>query len=283
MKFLASIQIVFGMIFISLDTCYSFQIPLTTRPSFPATRSTTVASRQKDDKIHSSTSKTFPNNICTRSVPDAVLYHRKSTELHSHYASSIVPIVWVLTSILGGTSGTPFVIESTQTWYTTISLPSFTPPNKIFAPVWTVLYTLMGIASWRIRQTIISMQSSSNPILSFLQCNIIPFSFIHYIMNISWAPIFFGLKRLRMGHVLNVLLLVTLIPIIGIYLSIDVWSGVLLLPYLLWLGLATRLSSEVCKLNPTEVKLGYWCNNAKLQDQIWKLRKEAGKRVDLES
>ena len=283
MKFLASIQIVFGMIFISLDTCYSFQIPLTTRPSFPA-RSTTVASRQKDDKIHSSTLKTFPNNICTtRSVPYAVFYHRKSTELHSHYASSIVPIVWVLTSILGGTSGTPFVIKSTQTWYTTISLPSFTPPNKIFAPVWTVLYTLMGIASWRIRQTIISMQSSSNPILSFLQCNIIPFSFIHYIMNISWAPIFFGLKRLRMGHVLNVLLLVTLIPIIGIYFSIDVWSGVLLLPYLLWLGLATRLSSEVCKLNPTEVKLGYWYNNAKLQDQIWKLRKEAGKRVGLES
>ncbi|GFH50626.1 benzodiazapine receptor [Chaetoceros tenuissimus] len=102
-------------------------------------------------------------------------------------------------------------------------------------------------------------------------------------MNISWAPIFFGLKRLRMGHVLNVLLLVTLIPIIGIYFSIDVWSGILLLPYLLWLGLATRLSSEVCKLNPTEVKLGYWYNNAKLQDQIWKLRKEAGKRVGFES
>lgn len=105
MKFHA-ILFVSGMILISLQSCYSFQIPLTMRPSFPV-RSTTAAarSRQKEDKRHSSTSKRFSNDIFTatsKSTPHAVSYQRKSTELYSHYTSSLVPFVWVLTSVLGG-------------------------------------------------------------------------------------------------------------------------------------------------------------------------------------
>jgi tryptophan-rich sensory protein len=100
-------------------------------------------------------------------------------------------------------------------------------------------------------------------------------------MNISWAQIFFGLKRLRAGHVLNVALLITLIPLIAVYYAIDPLSGIMLVPYLAWIILATRLSSGVCKLNPTEVKNGCWYNNAKLQDQIWELRKEAARNIGL--
>ena len=42
---------------------------------------------------------------------------------------------------------------------------------------------------------------------------------------------------------------------------------------------ATRLSSGVCRLNPAEGSNGYWCNAAKLKDQVWKLRKEAAKSI----
>lgn len=197
---------------------------------------------------------------------------------------SLAAIAWVSTSVAGGISGAPIVMKSTKTWYTTIPLPSFTPPKQIFAPTWSTLYTLMGIASWRIRNISMSIIPNANPagVLPFLQNNIVLLSLIHYAMNLSWAPLFFGLKRLRAGHVLNVMLVATLLPVIWVYFSLDVKSGILLLPYLVWLLLATRLSSAVCKLNPTEVtKHGEWYNNAKLQDQIWKLRKQAAKNIGL--
>jgi tryptophan-rich sensory protein len=141
----------------------------------------------------------------------------------------------------------------------------------------------MGIASWRIRNISMSIIPNANPgVLPFLQNNIVLLSLIHYAMNLSWAPLFFGRKRLRAGHVLNVMLVATLLPIMWVYFSLDVKSGILLLPYLVWLLLATRLSSAVCKLNPTEVtQHGEWYNNAKLQDQIWKLRKQAAKNIGL--
>ena len=197
-------------------------------------------------------------------------------------SASIAAVAWVASSLLGGMVGAPIVIKSTKTWYKNIPLPTFTPPNRVFAPVWTTLYIFMGIASWRIKGIVSQPNITTGAIFPpFFSQNIILFSLIHYLMNISWAPVFFGLKMLRAGHILNVALVVTLLPLIAVYYSIDALSGIMLLPYLVWLLLATRLSSGVCKLNPTEVKHGCWYNNAKLQDQIWKLRKEAGRNVGL--
>jgi len=212
-------------------------------------------------------------------------FQKQTTEsppLTLHCAKpSLAAVAWVASSVLGGISGAPIVMKSTRTWYKTIPLPSFTPPNKLFAPVWSTLYTMLGIASWRIRNIVMKNVNAGAGMLPFLQKNIILLSLIHYAMNLSWAPTFFGLKRLRAGHILNVMLIATLLPIIGVYFSLDTVSGMLLLPYLAWLLVATRLSSEICRLNPTEVKNGYWYNNAKLQDQVWKLRKEAAKSIGL--
>jgi len=203
-------------------------------------------------------------------------------------SASMAAVAWVASSALGGMTGAPIVIKSTKTWYKMIPLPTFTPPNGVFAPTWTTLYTFMGIASWRIKGIVsqpnigTTATSATGAIFPpFFSQNIILFSLIHYLMNLSWAPIFFGLKMLRAGHVLNVALVITLLPLIAVYYSIDALSGIMLLPYLAWLLVATRLSSGVCKLNPTEVKQGCWYNNAKLQDQIWKLRKEAARNIGL--
>ena len=213
---------------------------------------------------------------------------------------NIQSISWVATTVVGGTLGAPFVMKATRSWYRTIPLPSFTPPNAIFGPVWSLLYATMGIASWRIRNIVLLKQtihqSSKNigvtgagvgvgvggGLLSSIQQHIMILSLIHYTLNIIWAPIFFGLKRFRLGHVLNITIWATLIPIIIGYSTLDLVSGLMLIPYFLWLSFAIRLSDGICKLNPTDaVKNGRLFNNAKLEDEIWKLRKEAGERVGL--
>ena len=50
---------------------------------------------------------------------------------------------------VGGLGGA-VTAESVSTWYTTLTKPSFNPPNWIFGPVWTALYILMGVAAWRV-------------------------------------------------------------------------------------------------------------------------------------
>jgi len=106
---------------------------------------------------------------------------------------------------------------------------------------------------------------------------VVRLALFHYGLNIIWAPVFFGTKRLRAGHVLNVGIVSTLLATVVSFYRIDVVSGLLLVPYLVWVSFATRLSAEVCKLNPT--KRGY--NNAMFEADLFQLQKKAGKYVGL--
>lgn len=56
--------------------------------------------------------------------------------------------VVVAVSELAGFIGSLFTMPSIPTWYAGLTKPSFAPPNWIFAPVWTALYALMGIAAF---------------------------------------------------------------------------------------------------------------------------------------
>lgn len=180
---------------------------------------------------------------------------------------------WIGTSIIGGTIGTPFVLRATSSWYRKIRLPAWTPPDRIFAPVWTTLYACMGYATHRVWNII--LRTGAGP--AGLSHPVIRLALFHYGLNLAWAPLFFGTKRLRAGHVLNVAIISTLVATVVSYYRIDALSGLLLLPYLGWVTFATKLSNEVCKLNPTVQ--GY--NNAMFEDGLLKLQKRAATVVGL--
>lgn len=55
-------------------------------------------------------------------------------------------LVLVVTCLAVGYFSSLVTRPSVETWYTTIEKPSFNPPNWLFAPVWTTLYVMMGIA-----------------------------------------------------------------------------------------------------------------------------------------
>ncbi|CAJ1949673.1 unnamed protein product [Cylindrotheca closterium] len=183
----------------------------------------------------------------------------------------------IIGHVLGGLIGTPFVIRATRgpvSWYRKISLPSWTPPDAIFGPVWSTLYALMGLAIGRLWNA-----TASNP----QPMNILALGLwtVHYIINVLWAPTFFGMKKLRLASIMNGLLLSTLIPVI-VLLGFHIQpvpqpaTAALLLPYLGWLTFATFLNENICKRNPTDTKFGGY-NEARLQADLAKLQQQAAR------
>ena len=184
--------------------------------------------------------------------------------------------------ILGGCTGTPIVVRATKSWYNRISLPPWTPPNFIFGPVWTTLYGLMGFSVSRIAKSGAPMANIATKLWS-----------IHYALNLLWAPIFFGMKRLRLGFIVNLILIATLGVTLPLFHRIDPLSAYLQVPYLLWLIFATKLNQSICQLNPTVGGIneamvqadlcisGPGYNDAMLQFDIKKLQTAAAKYAGL--
>ena len=71
-----------------------------------------------------------------------------STQHQLHLSPTNIAVSSVLGHVIGGVTGTPIVVQGTKVggWYRKIELPSWTPPDKVFAPVWTVrcsFYTVL--------------------------------------------------------------------------------------------------------------------------------------------
>jgi tryptophan-rich sensory protein len=95
-------------------------------------------------------------------------------------------------SFLAGAVGSYFSFDGVTTWYTTLNLPAWTPPNWLFGPVWTVLYICMGIAAGLVAKA--PSRKGKKYVLRF-------FGF-HLILNAAWSFVFFGLHFPLLAHYL---------------------------------------------------------------------------------
>lgn len=168
--------------------------------------------------------------------------------------------------VIGGSLAVPLVFKATSSWYKKIALPKWTPPDRVFGPVWTFLYACMGIALARVIQRL-----PAGGVPAWKSPAVLLWIF-HYALNLSWAPIFFSAKRLRLGLWINYLLVGTLTAVVFLFWKSNPTSAALLVPYALWLAYATALNQAICKLNPTDSN-GY--NAAKFEDELIRLQKKA--------
>lgn len=143
-------------------------------------------------------------------------------------------VLSILLSQTAGLLGTFFTISAIPTWYIYLSKPSFNPPNYLFGPVWTILYTLIGISLYRI----------------WIKKGSLELFFIHLFLNAIWTPIFFGLKNLEFAFIIIVLMVVTLLYVIKSFYKIDKLASYLLIPYLAWISFASILNFSIWNLNP---------------------------------
>jgi len=150
-------------------------------------------------------------------------------------------IITVLTCLAVGYISSFATQSSINSWYVTLEKPFFNPPNWIFAPVWTVLYILMGISFGLIWSTP-SIEKS------ILKKAMIYFS-IQLGLNFIWSVLFFGLQNSLLAFIEITLLILYIYETIRIFKTINTSAAILLYPYLIWVSFASILNGSIWWLN----------------------------------
>jgi len=126
---------------------------------------------------------------------------------------------------------------SIDTWYAALEKPFFTPPGWVFAPVWTVLYLLMGTAAGIIWNEINTHKQATKKALLFF--------FVQLFFNVLWVYLFFYLNNLLLASIEIFLLLLLIYETYYLFKTQNKTAGKLLLPYLFWVGFASILTVSI--------------------------------------
>ncbi len=125
-----------------------------------------------------------------------------------------------------------------STWYNNLIQPPFAPPNWLFAPVWGVLYSMIAVA------LIIYINKQE-----YGKKSGYVFFTIQLILNLLWSPVFFGMQNMGLALIIVILMdIFVLLTIIKFY-SVLKLTGILLIPYFVWILFATYLNAGYLFLN----------------------------------
>lgn len=130
-------------------------------------------------------------------------------------------------------SGTGAIFKP-DAWYRDLDKPGWTPPDWVFPVVWAVLYVLMAYAAWRVWD----LDGLGLPLVLWgLQLG----------LNALWSAVFFGMKRVRLAFIELVALWLAVAATLIAFAQIDPLSGLLLLPYIVWVTIAAALNFSIMR------------------------------------
>ena len=126
-------------------------------------------------------------------------------------------------------------------WYQSLKRPSWTPPNWLFAPAWSVLYVMIAIAGWRVWSA------------AGLSAALVIWA-LNLIFNAAWSWLKFGRRQIQMALFDALDMLVTILVFMVLAWPIDPIATWLFAPYLAWVSFATLLNATLLRLNPDFAK-----------------------------
>jgi tryptophan-rich sensory protein len=160
--------------------------------------------------------------------------NKRNSMVFSLIIAILLPIFMGI--IVGVTTG-----SSISSWYPTLRKPTWNPPSWIFGPVWTVLYGLMGLASWLVWRKWAAQEKQVRGALLWYG--------LQLGLNFLWSIIFFGMRRPDLALIEIIVLwgaiLITMIK----FARVDRLAAWLLVPYQLWVSFATVLNAAIWWLN----------------------------------
>ena len=115
--------------------------------------------------------------------------------------------------------------------YRRLDTPRWAPPSEVFGPVWSVLYTLNGVAGWRLTR---------RPHRAAMALHL-----TQLVLNTSWTPLFFATERRRAALAVNLALDVAAAAEVAVLAPRDRVAAAALLPYLAWSTFATVLTTAI--------------------------------------
>jgi tryptophan-rich sensory protein len=121
-------------------------------------------------------------------------------------------------------------------WYQSLNKPSWTPPDWLFGPAWTILYVLIAIAGWKVWQ----VQGMGPALIVW---------FIGLGLNALWSYLMFGAHRIDLALYDAIGMLVSIIAFIVLSWGLDKGAALLFVPYLAWVSFATALNLAILRLN----------------------------------
>ncbi|NAS99532.1 sensory protein TspO [Pseudomonas syringae pv. actinidifoliorum] len=128
------------------------------------------------------------------------------------------------------------IIFKPGAWYESLQKPAFTPPNWAFPVAWTTIYLLFAWAGYRL-----TLLPGSQTVLALWAAQI--------ALNTLWTPVFFGANRIAAAMVILALLWIVVATMIVMALQLDIITGLILFPYLVWLSVAVALNFSILRHN----------------------------------
>lgn len=126
-------------------------------------------------------------------------------------------------------------------WYRTLDKPGWTPPNGVFAPVWTTLYLMMGTALWLVVRDGLAVPGATVAAVAFA---------VQMVFNALWSPAFFLWKNPALALKIVIGLDLSVLATLVLFWQVRPLAGALLIPYLAWGLFATALNADIVRRNP---------------------------------
>lgn len=132
-----------------------------------------------------------------------------------------------------------------KTWYKKLKKPSWNPPNWIFAPVWSTLYSAMGIAAWIVWKQG-GLQAQATPLAVYG---------LQLALNFVWQPLFFKGRHLNVALGEIAALFAACVATTVEFSKVSTAAGCLFAPTVAWVGFAAALNADLARRNPEAHKI----------------------------
>ena len=147
-----------------------------------------------------------------------------------------IPVAVTLTAVIGNYCTN----IGLATWYTTLQLPSFTPPGIVIGLAWMTIYILTTIAIFLIWERKINLHQAKMFTVLFL---------LNGFLNAYWSYLFF-VRHNILGSLYEMIILEASVVILIILAArIQKTAAILLVPYAAWVVFATYSTYQILILN----------------------------------